>query len=71
MSNLNSENKSLKSKITNLLEDLADVKRRLEQTKKELNTKDQQLIVLKCSENELKQVNQMLMDKLKANNIDC
>lgn len=37
-----------------MLEELSEVKKRLEVTKKELNTKDQQLIVLKCSENELK-----------------
>ncbi len=66
LSETTNENKLLKSRISKYIEEIADYKRRLEVLKQDINSKDHQLIVLSCSEKELKEQNQELLSKLNS-----
>ena len=66
LTEVTNENKLLKSRISKYLDEISELKRRLDTLKQEINNKDHQLIVLNCAEKELREQNQELLAKLSS-----
>lgn len=66
MTDITADNKQLKGKITKYIEEIAEQKKKFENLKEELNNKDRQLIVLGCSERDLRKENVELLAKLNS-----
>lgn len=65
ISTLTEENKRLKETIIEKSEIISDLTHRIKTAKEELISKDHLLVIIKCSEAELKEQIQMLQEQMK------